>query len=88
MSSEPILAMMLDLGRELLEMARSSRADAAKTGSDYDKGRQFALYEVVSLIVDQAQSFGIDPSLLGLDGVDPERDLLTGEDGLPPGGGS
>jgi hypothetical protein len=76
MPNEPIGSLTLDIGCELLEMARSARADAVKSANDYDKGRQFALYEVVSLIVEQAGSFGVDLSTWGLKGVDPERELL------------
>jgi hypothetical protein len=68
--------MLVDVGRELLEKAHAARTDAARSGSDYDKGRHFALYEVISLLVQQADAFGIDRTAIGLGRVDPERDLL------------
>jgi hypothetical protein len=69
--------MLIDISRELIEKAKAARDDAARSGSDYDKGRQFALYEVVSLLTQQTNAFGIDRAELGLDRIDPERDLLA-----------
>jgi hypothetical protein len=68
--------MLADVGRELVEKAKAARTDAGHSGSDYDKGRHFALYEVISLLAQQADAFGIDRATIGLDDVDPERDLL------------
>jgi hypothetical protein len=68
--------MMRDVGHELLDKARAAKAAAAKSGSGYDKGRHFALYEVISLLTQQADAFGIDRADVGLAGVDPDRDLL------------
>jgi hypothetical protein len=48
------------VGRELFEKAKMAKADAARSGSDYDKGRHFALYDVISLFVQQADAFGVD----------------------------
>ena len=76
MASNPIQLMMCDVSRELLEKARRAKADAVKSGSDYDKGRHFAFYEAISLLAQQADAFGIDRSDVGLAGVDPDRDLL------------
>ena len=68
--------MLADVCRELLEKAKAAKADAAHPASDYEKGRHFALYEVISLLVQQADAFGIDRAAIGLESVDPERDLL------------
>ena len=68
--------MLADLSKELLEKANLAKADATRSGSDYDKGRQFALYEVISLLTQQAEVFGVELNEIGLSGVDPERDLL------------
>jgi len=68
--------MIGDVSRELLDKAKTVKAEAARSGSDYDKGRHFALYEVISLLVQQAEAFGVDRASIGLAGVDPERDLL------------
>ena len=78
METESVRLMLTDVSRELLEKARAAKADAAHSGSDYDKGRHFALYEVISLLVQQADAFGIDRAAVGLSGVDPECDLLAG----------
>ena len=68
--------MLSDVSKELLEKANLAKANATRSGSDYDKGRQFALYEVISLLTQQAGVFGVALNEIGLDGVDPERDLL------------
>jgi len=70
--------MLVDVSRELVVKAKAARSDAERSGSDYDKGRHFALYEAVSLIADQARAFGVDLTAIGLGGVDAERDLLGG----------
>ena len=59
MATESVRLMLTDVSRELLEKAKAAKADAAQSGSDYDKGRHFALYEVMSLLVQQADAFGI-----------------------------
>ena len=76
MAAKALSLMLTDVGRELFEKAKMARADAARSGSDYDKGRHFALYEVISLFVQQADAFGVDRAAIGLERVDPERDLL------------
>ncbi len=76
MASRSAELTLVDLSRELLEKARAAKNDAVRSKSGYDKGRQFAFYEAVSLLVQQAEAFGIDPADVGLQGVDPERDLL------------
>jgi hypothetical protein len=72
---ESVRLMLVDVNYELLEMAKAAKI-AAQSGSDYDKGRQFALYEIVSLLIQQADAFGIDREAIGLTGIDLERDLL------------
>ena len=72
--------MLFDVGRELIERAKAAKADAASSRSDYDKGRLFALYEVISLLVQQADAFGVDRVAIGLENVDAERDLLGPDD--------
>lgn len=69
--------MVRDVSHELLNRARSAKVEAETSESDYDKGRHFALYEVISLLVQQADAFGIDRAMLGLAHVDPERDILA-----------
>lgn len=69
--------MLSDVSRELLDMAKTAKIRAS-SGSDYDVGRHFAFYEVVSLLVQSADAFGIDQAEIGLAGIDPERDVLSG----------
>ena len=76
MAINPAHLMLGDLTRELLEMARAARADAATSGSDYDRGRHFALFEVISLLAQQADAFGVERAEIELAEVDPERDIL------------
>ena len=35
-----------------------------------------AMHEVISLMQEQANSFGINLKEIGLDGIDPEQDIL------------
>jgi hypothetical protein len=67
-----------DLGVLLLNAARAAKAAAADADGDddFERGRAMALYEVVSLMQQQAAAFGIPLAALGLDDVDPERHLL------------
>ncbi len=78
MDTESASRLLADVSRELLEMAKGAKADAAGSSSDYEKGRHFAFYEVISLLVQQADAFGVDRETLGLGHIDPERDLLGG----------
>lgn len=76
MADSSIELMIGDVSRELMDKAKSAKAEAERSGSDYDKGRHFALYEVISLLTQQADAFGVDRAAIGLAGVDAERDLL------------
>lgn len=66
-----------DLVKELAQAAKAER-DASPAGEDraYAQGRLMALHEVVSLMQQQADAFGLSHRDLRLDNVDPERDLL------------
>lgn len=63
-----------DLGSLVLEAARKSKGNAAD--DPFERGRLHAYFEVVSLMQQQAVAFGIPLASVGLNGVDPERDLL------------
>ena len=68
-----------DLGyllREAGEEAKQDTETAASTDSAFHKGRLMAYVEVLSLMQQQAVAFGLPLSDLGLDGLNPERDLL------------
>lgn len=68
-----------DLGMLLKEKARSARQDAAQGHAedrDYKLGFLMAYHEVISLLKQQAEAFGIDVRSLCLDDIDPDSDLL------------
>jgi hypothetical protein len=66
-----------DLGFELRRQAAAATAEArARPDDAFAQGQAHALYSVVSLMQQQAQSFGLPLRELALDGLDPERDLL------------
>ena len=68
-----------DLGTLLKEKALSARQDAAQGRAedrDYKLGFLMAYHEVISLLKQQAEAFGIDVRALCLDDIDPDSDLL------------
>jgi len=76
---------LFDLGRRLLSEAEGVRqtCDSLRaqgiTGPNYEfqSGRALAYYEVLSMLISQAQAFGLDLTVLGLEGIDPDRLLLS-----------
>lgn len=69
-----------DLGYFLREHAfeakqRFHAADSSDS-RDFEAGRYMAYYEVISLMLRQAESFNLSPKKIALDGIDPEADLL------------
>jgi hypothetical protein len=70
-----------DLGYLVREAGEQTTGEVAgaKTPEDttFEKGRQMAYVEVLSLMQQQADAFGIPVEELCLDGLDPENDLLT-----------
>jgi hypothetical protein len=75
-ATESAQLLLSDLAREFLDKGRAAKAEACRSGTDYDKGRQYAYFEVISLISQQAEAFGLDLASIGLDRIDPERELL------------
>lgn len=68
-----------DLGVLLKEMAlkaREERKNASASERDYALGRLMAMHEVVSLMQQQARSFGIALEDIRLEDIEPERDLV------------
>ena len=43
---------------------------------EFEKGRLFAYYEVLSLIQQQAKAFGIDMAKINMENFDADRDIL------------
>jgi hypothetical protein len=69
---------LLDLGHFVKDMALSARAQKhSATGDDlqFASGRLLGLYEVISLMQQQAIAFGISTEAIGLADIDPDRDL-------------
>jgi|FLYL01.1.fsa_nt_gi hypothetical protein len=71
---------LLDLVALILEDAREAKRerDAAKKKSDRDfhDGRLAAYREVISLMQNQAAAFGISLDSIGLNKIDPEKELV------------
>jgi hypothetical protein len=69
-----------DLGYLLREKGEQTSGEIRAASTEAEKafydGRQVAYYEVLSLMQQQADAFGIPRSELCLDGLDPEADLL------------
>ena len=66
-----------DLGYLIRERAVEASAQKRRDQSDhFVQGRAMALYEVVSLMQDQAKAFRLELADLSLDGIHPEEDLL------------
>jgi hypothetical protein len=69
--SDTVSNYLRDLGREVVEPVSHTSDDVA-----FELGRRTALYEVVTLMMNQAVAFGLTDEDVGLLGVDPERDVL------------
>lgn len=69
-----------DLGNLLREAAASAKRERDELNDssqrDYAVGRLMAYHEVVSLMQEQAAAFGIPLADIGLDSIDPDRELL------------
>lgn len=72
-----------DTGGTIKQRALEARRDGAAKGGSYADGRLIAYYEVVSLLRNQAETFGISLEELQLDDIDPDRDLLNAPDQSP-----
>lgn len=68
-----------DLGVLLKEKALEAKEESRTAPEDeraFALGRLMAFHEVISLMQQQAQAFGIALEELGLDDIQPEKDLL------------
>ena len=61
-----------DWSTELVRLIEEAKADAA-AGDDFAKGRKFRLGEALSLLQQEARTFGLNASTLGL----PVEDGMT-----------
>lgn len=79
MTSSPESLYLQDLGRLLRDVALRTKKEAdSASGADreFALGRLMAMHEVISLMQQQADAFGLAIADVGLDGINPERDLL------------
>lgn len=69
-----------DLGdlikREALALRERGNDATGNRSDDFDRGQLHGLSRVISLMLSHAAAFDLSPCELGLEGVDPERDLL------------
>lgn len=79
MNHETYKNYLRDLSYLLIEAALESRdSTKIKTGEDriYELGRSMAYYEVISLMQQQCDAFGINLKAISMDRIDPDKDLL------------
>jgi predicted RNA-binding protein with PUA domain len=79
MTQSPVAFYVLNLGVLLKEIALRAKQEVVVATEDdrvFALGRLMAMHEVVSLMQQQASVFGLELRELGLEGIDPERDLL------------
>ena len=71
---------LYDLGYELRDRALQAKDAAAKArgtkDEEFERGRAWAYYEVLSLMVMEAESFQLPIDDLHMDGLNPDRDLI------------
>lgn len=65
-----------DLGTLIKEYALEAKEEKEKSGSAFDTGYVAGFHRVVSLMQQQAEAFGISLGDIGLEGIDPDRDLI------------
>lgn len=65
-----------DLGKLLKERAFDAKKERDAKGGDFEFGKLLAYNEVISLMQNQAQVFGLPLEEMGLAGIDPDNDLL------------
>jgi hypothetical protein len=76
MANSKSTLMLHDFSLELLSKAKATKLRAKQSGQDFDKGYHMAFYEVLSLLAQQIDAFGIEREDVGLVDFEPERDLL------------
>ena len=70
----------LGLGTLIRETAVEGKQqmESRQTSVDrsYEMGRQMAYHEIISMMRERAKAFGLSMADIGLDGLDPMRDIL------------
>jgi len=62
-----------DLGQELVSLAKRIESESQGSEEPFQRGRLFAIYEVLSLMNQQAEAFGLTGNQIGLEGFDIEK---------------
>jgi hypothetical protein len=62
-----------DLGQELVLLAKRIESEFQAPKDQFQRGRCFAIYEVLSLMKQQAETFGLSEAQIGLQGIDIEK---------------
>lgn len=79
MSSTTESLYLRDIGALLKEMAFRAKLEAVSASEeerDLTLGRLMAMHDVISLMQQQADAFGLDAKDVGLEGISPEKDLV------------
>lgn len=74
MSEEQYKNFLKDVVTEILNKKDSYKQ---KEDDDFSKGYNFAIYDIVSLLITESQTFNIDKREIALEGINPERDFLN-----------
>ena len=64
---------LYDLGHELVLLAKRIQSESQTSEDQFQRGRRFALYEVLSLMKQQAETFGLAATQIGLEEFDIEK---------------
>ncbi|MDD1622369.1 MAG: hypothetical protein LUQ11_12910 [Methylococcaceae bacterium] len=67
---------LYDLGILIREMAVESKLAATQKQTDFATGYMDGFHRIVSLMQQQAKAFDIPLENIGLDGIDPDVDLV------------
>lgn len=67
-----VIGELIKLAREAKVLHAEKKASAGEVGAQVETGRGLAYYEVISLLLDQLDSFGIPRDTVG---VDPQFDV-------------
>ncbi|MDA8376395.1 MAG: hypothetical protein M0Z50_04840 [Planctomycetia bacterium] len=65
-----------DLSKVIIKLAQEVRCKREVSDDEFEKGRQFAFYEILSLMRQQAIVFGLNENEIGLAGVNLEEFLI------------
>ena len=76
MTTEAAAHYLRDLGDQLVRLHHDRSSEHDRTNSDFEAGHRLAVYEVITVMLTQAEAFGLTAADVGLESVDPERDLL------------